>query len=135
MFQAQDLVFAGVHALQTIAETISFLLIAVGIAVSVYHLVRPLRLPDIYVYDRVRFIFSRYLVLALEFELASDILGTLIYPSWDQLGRLAVIAAIRTFLNYFLQREISTEKGAEGLPHPPSKAEGGQNGKAGAGAR
>jgi hypothetical protein len=30
-------------------------------------------------------------------------------PSWDKIGRLAAIAAIRTALNYFLQREIAED--------------------------
>ncbi len=110
MINFQDYIVAGVQVLQQIAEMISIAIIGVGIIVSLYHLLRRFRLPDISLYNRVRFEFSGYLVMALEFELASDILGTLISPSWDQLGRLAVIAAIRTFLSYFLQREISTEK-------------------------
>lgn len=114
MFPVEDYILSIVNVLQTVAQIISILLIGVGISVSVYYLVRPLRLPDIRVYDEVRLVFSRYLVMALEFELASDILGTLISPSWDQLGRLAVIAAIRTFLNFFLQREIYLEKKAAG---------------------
>jgi uncharacterized membrane protein len=110
MFQIEDYIGAGVQLLQQLAQVISILIIGMGIIVSLYHLFRPLRLPDMDLYNRVRFDFSGYLVMALEFELASDILGTLISPSWDQLGRLAVIAAIRTFLSYFLQREIRTEK-------------------------
>jgi uncharacterized membrane protein len=50
--------------------------------------------------------FARWLVLALEFELAADLLRTLIAPTWVDLGQLAAIAAIRTFLNYFLDRDI-----------------------------
>jgi len=49
---------------------------------------------------------SRYLLLALELQLAADILGTAISPTWEQLGKLAAIAAIRTFLAYFLVEEL-----------------------------
>ena len=39
----------------------------------------------------------------------ADILRTAVEPSWDEIGRLAAIAAIRTALNYFLQREIAQD--------------------------
>jgi len=29
-----------------------------------------------------------------------------IAPTWDDIGQLAAIAAIRTFLNYFLERDL-----------------------------
>ena len=52
--------------------------------------------------------FARYLLVALELQLAADIIGTAIAPSWEQLGKLAAIAVIRTFLNYFLVEETQT---------------------------
>jgi len=54
----------------------------------------------------IRLTFSRYLSLALEFQLAADILSTAIAPTWVELGKLGVTAVIRTGLNYFLSREI-----------------------------
>ena len=48
----------------------------------------------------------RYLSLALEFQLASDILSTSISPTWDEIGKLAATAVIRTGLNFFLSRGI-----------------------------
>lgn len=59
----------------------------------------------------VRMGLARGLSLALEFQLAADIVGTAISPDWDQIGKLAAVAAIRTFLNYFLQRELGAEDG------------------------
>ena len=41
--------------------------------------------------------------------LYTDILRAAVEPSWDEIGRLAAIAAIRTALNYFLQREIARD--------------------------
>jgi uncharacterized membrane protein len=54
----------------------------------------------------VRLRLGRWLSLALEFELGADILRTAIAPTWDEIGKLAAIAALRTLLNYFLEREI-----------------------------
>ena len=50
--------------------------------------------------------FAIWLLLALEFELAADVLRTAISPTWDDVGMLAAIAAIRTVLNYFLEKDI-----------------------------
>ena len=50
--------------------------------------------------------FGRWLVAGLTFQLAADVLETAITTSWDEVARLAAIAAIRTFLNYFLERDI-----------------------------
>jgi uncharacterized membrane protein len=48
------------------------------------------------------------LTLALELLLAADILLTAVGPSWDDIGKLAAIATIRTALNYFLEKELHT---------------------------
>lgn len=50
---------------------------------------------------------GRWLVAGLTFQLAADILATAVTQSWEEVGRLAAIAAIRTFLNYFLERDLS----------------------------
>lgn len=50
--------------------------------------------------------FARWLLLGLEFALAADIVRTAVSPTWDDLGQLAAIAGIRTFLNFFLERDI-----------------------------
>jgi uncharacterized membrane protein len=69
--------------------------------------------------DRVIFRrFARWLVLALEFTLAADIVRTAVSPTWDDIGQLAAIAAIRTALNYFLERDL--ERAA---PEKSAKAE------------
>lgn len=50
--------------------------------------------------------YARWLVAALTFQLGADIAETAIAPSWDDIGRLAAIAVIRTFLDYFLGRDV-----------------------------
>ena len=46
--------------------------------------------------------FATWILLALEFALAADIVRTAVAPTWDDISKLAVIATIRTMLNYFL---------------------------------
>lgn len=54
----------------------------------------------------IRLKLGRWLAVALEFELAADILRTAIAPTWNEIGQLAAIIVLRTVLNYFLQKEI-----------------------------
>jgi uncharacterized membrane protein len=50
--------------------------------------------------------YARWLVAALTFQLAADIIESSISTSWESVGRLAAVAAVRTFLNYFLERDL-----------------------------
>jgi uncharacterized membrane protein len=58
----------------------------------------------------VRLDVGRFLALGLEFQLASDLLRTAVAPTFDEIGKLAAVAAIRTALNFFLGREIRDER-------------------------
>jgi uncharacterized membrane protein len=51
--------------------------------------------------------------VALEFELAADVLNTAVTPTWGDIEKLAAIAALRTALNYFLEKEIREESRPE----------------------
>lgn len=57
----------------------------------------------------VRLTLGRWLAVALEFELAADVLNTAVTPTWSDIAKLAAIAALRTALNYFLEKEIRDE--------------------------
>ncbi|MFI9009131.1 DUF1622 domain-containing protein [Actinosynnema sp. NPDC053489] len=72
--------------------------------------VRGLRHRDAAVFTPIRLSLSRFLLLGLEFQLAADILRSAFAPSFAEIGQLAAIAAIRTALNYFLNREIQQEQ-------------------------
>jgi uncharacterized membrane protein len=50
--------------------------------------------------------FGMWLLLGLQFALAADIVRSAISPTWAEIGQLAAIAAIRTFLNFFLEKDI-----------------------------
>src|SRR6476619_2603751 len=50
--------------------------------------------------------FGFWLLLGLEFELAADIIGSIVSPTWQDIGQLGAIAAIRTFVNYFLEQDL-----------------------------
>jgi uncharacterized membrane protein len=44
--------------------------------------------------------------LGLAFLIGASILKTIIAPTWDDIGKLAAIIAIRTGLNFFLLRDV-----------------------------
>jgi uncharacterized membrane protein len=58
--------------------------------------------------------YGRWLVAGLTFQLAADIMATSIAPSWQEVGQLGAIAVIRTFLNYFLERDLAELGNANG---------------------
>ena len=53
--------------------------------------------------------FAHWLVAGLTFQLAADIVHTTVTPGWDDIGRVAAIAAIRTVLTFFLDRDIELQ--------------------------
>ncbi|HEV2118189.1 MAG TPA: DUF1622 domain-containing protein [Terriglobales bacterium] len=60
--------------------------------------------------------FGVWLLLGLEFELAADIVRTAIAPTWTDIGQLAAIGVIRTFLNLVLEKDLQKyEPQAAGL--------------------
>ena len=51
--------------------------------------------------------FAAWILLALEFALAADLIETVVAPSWEEIGQLGAIAVIRIALGYFLGRDIA----------------------------
>jgi uncharacterized membrane protein len=50
--------------------------------------------------------FASWLLISLQFALAADLVSTAVSPSWDDIGQLGAIAAIRIALGFFLGRDI-----------------------------
>ncbi len=91
-------------------ETTGALLIAIGVVVAIFQLLRQFAARDLAEFVAIRLILARYLALALEFQLGADILSTAVAPSWEQIGKLGAIAVIRTGLNFFLSMEMQSER-------------------------
>jgi uncharacterized membrane protein len=101
------------------------LVIAIGGAQAAYGSLRSLRPGHAThgVLRRAWLDFARWLILGLEFMLAADIVRPVIAPTWVEIGQLAAIALIRTFLNFFLERDLgaAAKAGWEGTELPASK--------------
>jgi uncharacterized membrane protein len=93
------------------AEAVGALIVAVALARALLRYGRDLfGRSEPFPQERIRLGVGRSLALALEFLLAADIVRTAVAPTWAEIGKLAAIAAIRTALNFFLQREIAEEE-------------------------
>ena len=104
-----EIVMRGSEWLRLALEALGALSIGAGTYAALSQIVRGTRSGNVH-FTETRFTLARYLALALEFQLASDILETAISPSWQRIGQLAAIATIRTALNYFLTRELAGER-------------------------
>lgn len=91
-------------------ETLSALVIGIGVMLAVFGLIRHILFERGQGFLSIRLQFARYLTLALELQLAADILSTAVSPTWDRIGKLAAIAVIRTALNYFINLEMKEEQ-------------------------
>jgi uncharacterized membrane protein len=71
--------------------------------------------------------YARWLVAGLTLQLGADIIETSISTSWQTIGRVGAIAVIRTFLNYFLERDVEQQQrdcapAGSAEPPPPGKS-------------
>jgi uncharacterized membrane protein len=100
------------HSVALAVEAIAIAIIATGTVEAVANIIRIMRAPRVTGVERrtVWLDFAGWLVAALTFQLAADIINTSFSPSWDEVGRLGAIAAIRTFLSYFLDREVESTR-------------------------
>jgi uncharacterized membrane protein len=116
----EHLIGSVAGSLKIILEGISVFCILVGLITTLQLAVnqrwrrssqdqRVLRDPELRL-AKIRLNFGLWLSMALEFQLGADIVNTTVAPSLDALGKLGLLAVIRTFLNYFLARELDAEK-------------------------
>ncbi len=109
-FGVESTVASAVQWVRLTVEVVGALIVTSGVCVAGYQFVKAVIQGQTHDYNQIRLILARYLALALEFQLGADILSTAIAPSWEQIGKLGAIAVIRTGLNYFLMREMETER-------------------------
>ena len=119
----EELVALIARAAGTLIEGMAVLIVAFG-SVDAFGRLMWVILTPTATHGERKAIWRRYgmwLLLGLEFELAADIIGSVLSPSWQELGQLGAIAVIRTFLNYFLEKDLESADAAaqeRGLPKP-----------------
>lgn len=113
----------GAGVLKGILESISLLCVLLGLLTSgqfVFSQNRRGRVSASSIAN-IRLNFGRWLSLALEFQLGADIVNTTVAPTFEALVKLGAIALIRTFLNYFLSKELEEETIASEKQYMPTK--------------
>jgi len=107
-----------------VIDTIALIVIALGTIESFAFCIRMVASrPSGHEIRRAWIRYARWLVAGLTYQLSADILETAIAPGWDQIGRLGAIAVIRTFLNYFLERDVGEVRARDeplGKEAPPA---------------
>ncbi|OAV44802.1 DUF1622 domain-containing protein [Lewinella sp. 4G2] len=106
---SESIVYQAADWIKLVVEVLGVAIIAWGVVFSLLCYGRQLFGSADGDYIPLRLSLARYLVVALEFQLAADILGTAIAPDWNAIGKLAAIAVIRTVLNHFLMLEMEKE--------------------------
>ena len=99
-----------------IINAVSFTLNIIGALITIWGIVVSLfeflkkeisgKTEAIQLNETIRIKLGSYLVLALEFFIAGDIVKTIITPTWQSLGILGAIVVIRTILSYFLTKDL-----------------------------
>lgn len=90
-------------------EVIVLAMVAIATLVATWRTLRLGTVPATERMSRARSIwldYARWLVAGLTLQLGADILESSIAPTWQAIAQLGTIAVIRTFLNYFLERDI-----------------------------
>jgi uncharacterized membrane protein len=106
MIELEELVKIFTLSLGSVVEGVAAIIIAYAILRAFVLYLRS-SIPNSIIDQMViRLSLGKALALALEFLLAADILRTAVAPNWDDIGKLAAIAILRTLLNYFLEREL-----------------------------
>jgi uncharacterized membrane protein len=105
--------------LATVIQVMALLVVAWGTLVAFVDAVRTIVRPspgNDFHNGYVRY--ARWLIAGLTFQLAADIVETAFAPTWDEIGQLAAIAAIRAFINYFLERDLAQHEKERHVPGP-----------------
>jgi uncharacterized membrane protein len=99
-------------------ETLSVICVVIGLikTLQLSLVMSRRRWGSVFPFSQIRLRFGAWLSLALEFQLGADIVSTTVAPSLEALGNLALLAIIRTFLNYFLGKELEAGSTLEKKP-------------------
>src|SRR5258705_12151105 len=81
---AETLVSIAVMWLVLAAEILAAILIGVGIVLTLVRLIKVLGQSKYEGNEKARLTLARFLAMAFEFQLAADVVGTAVSPSWTQ---------------------------------------------------
>ena len=89
-------------------EAAAVLIIAIGVLQAIFGLVKygisPKRIGG--TRKAIWMGLAAWLLLGLEFELAADIVRSVVSPQWADIGQLAAIAVIKDLPQHFLEKDL-----------------------------
>jgi uncharacterized membrane protein len=120
----EDAIVAFAFYVELTLEAIAIVIVAGGATQAVVGLIRLVGMKSRTNSDAraVWLAFAHWLIAALTFQLAADIVHTTVAPGWDDIGRVAAIAVVRTFLTFFLDRDIESIREQQRESHGASHA-------------
>jgi uncharacterized membrane protein len=98
---ASEFAILVINAIALIFISLATIRAAIGAAPAIVSPLSGMQRRDIWLQ------YARWLIAGLTFQLAADIIETAITTDWVMIGRVGAIAVIRTFLNYFLERDLA----------------------------
>jgi uncharacterized membrane protein len=97
------------HTISTGVEITAALIIGVAVIIAVKNYIVLVVLKRSHIEQRdIRLQFGGSVAVALELLLGADVIATAVAPTWDDIGKLAAVATIRTALNFFLERDLKS---------------------------
>ena len=104
-----DTLHSVINNISFLLNIIGALVIILGVIISLFEFIKKEiagKSEAMKLNESIRIRLGSYLVLALEFFIAGDIIKTIITPTWESLGILGAIVVIRTVLSYFLTKDL-----------------------------
>ncbi|MCC7414476.1 MAG: DUF1622 domain-containing protein [Epsilonproteobacteria bacterium] len=95
----------GLPYIKIFIELIGIAIITLAAFHAAYTLLKELLTEKIDL-NYVRYQFGCSVILGLEFMVGADIIGSLVNPSYYNMGILAIVVVIRTILSYFISLEL-----------------------------
>lgn len=93
-------------AIRSTIASIGISIIAFGALRSTYFFISSLVYKQAVDVNRIRLELGYTIILGLEFMVGADIIESVARPTYYDVGLLAFLVIIRTFLSYFLSREL-----------------------------
>lgn len=103
----ERLLLESAFFLKIVIESVALLILSIAVLQAIKKiLISRRKIRQKVCLNSIRIELGTSLALALELLLAADIVATAVSATWQSLGQLAAIAGIRTFLNFFLEKEV-----------------------------
>ena len=110
----EEVLKTAISYMAPIAEVCGSLAVFLGVMRAIVRYLHAFIRPHSVPVAPIRIRLGQSMVIGLEFQVAADILKTALSPDWNDVLFLAALIALRTVLNYLLERELRVLKSQQG---------------------